>query len=135
MGNRWAIDEQSMGNRWAIDGADNCKEGLGARERTPYVARLRLTTSAAVACVHGLRAVLRRRAFRGTAAKSQSASSRAFLRWGHDRFGRDPERAWERTRSSPAPTTPLAPLADHFRTVTPAPEKGHSTNTHIQGWG
>ena len=62
-------------------------------------------------------------AFRGTAAKSQSASSRAFLRWGHDRFGRDPERAWERTRSSPAPTTPLAPLADHFRTVTPPSEK------------
>ena len=58
-----------------------------------------------------LRAVLRRRAFGGTAAKDQSASSSACFRWGHNRFGRDPERAWEHSRSSPAPTIPLAPLA------------------------
>ena len=61
--------------------------------------------------VDGLRAVLRRRAFGGTAAKDQSASSSACFRWGHDRFGRDPERAWEHSWSSPAPTRHLLPLA------------------------
>ena len=57
--------------------------------------------------VDSLRAVLQRRVLRGTAAKSQSASSRACFRWGHDRFGRDPERACDRSRSSPAPTRHL----------------------------
>ena len=89
----------------------------GARH-VARAAHLRKRVSRATAAHHerlsgvdGLRAVLRRRAFRGTAAKNQSVSSSACFRWGHGRFGRDPERAWEHSRSSPAPTTPPLPLA------------------------
>ena len=56
---------------------------------------------------HARKALMRRRAFGDPAAKGQSASSRACFRWGHDRFESDPERAWHRSRSSPAPTRHL----------------------------
>ena len=64
---------------------------------------------------------------RRRAAKYQSASSSACFCSGHGRPTRGPERAWERSRSPPAPTRHLKPL----RTTLPVTDPGPRTRAPI----
>ena len=67
--------------------------------------------------------LLRRRAFRGTAAKCHVGDSGACFRGGHGRCQRGPERARHTSRSPPAARSHLRPLATTFFPSDPAAQE------------